>query len=66
MITLKIVKPDGTKELAHFQNLDKCAKWINLYYHKFSEITMTQSKTKESYIFKSKLDFELFYEKNKK
>jgi len=58
MMTLKITLPNGHKEYAHCQTLEKCEMWMNLYYKKFTLLTLIDNKTGKSADFDTKLDFE--------
>jgi len=61
MVTLKIIYSGGKKEAAHFQDIDKCAVWLNLQYKKIDQITFLDSKNNDKLNFTSKHAFETFY-----
>ncbi len=63
MVTIKLHHRDGHKETAHFQNIEKCALWMNLHYKNVNQITFMDSKTNEKIEFSSKHAFEDFYKK---
>ena len=63
MLTLKLLHPNGQKETAHFQTLDKCYQWMNLHYKKVKAITLTDSVKNSTIEFVSKHDFEDYYKK---
>ena len=60
MLTLKLFHPNGQKEVAHFQSLDKCVQWMNLHSKKVNHIILMDSKINKPHEFNSKHAFEEF------
>lgn len=66
MVTIKLRHIDGQRETAHFQNIEKCALWMNLHYKRVSGITYIDSRKNEKLEFPSKHSFEEFCKKRTK
>lgn len=60
MVTIKLLHTSGHKETAHFQDINKCALWMNLHYKKVSGIVLIDNIKNEKFEFSSKHAFEVF------
>jgi hypothetical protein len=58
MLTLKLYHPNGQKEVAHFQTMDKCVQWMNLHSKHITRIDLHDSKSGKTIEFKTKREFE--------